>query len=734
MFLVRLRRIHNVRGLIIALAFLLTSSACSTEAQKKRHLERGEEYFGEEQYQEAIIEFLNVIQLDENDRVANQRLGLALYNTGQLGPAFRYLQRAAELNPNDTEVRVRLATIYRYSGQIEEAREEAGAVLQDDPKNLDALTVFADTASSPGEIEGAMRRLENARSEHEADARFHLARGVLFIRQQEMDEAEAAFQEAADREPESPAGHLALGTFYLVTNDFTKAATEFDQAAEIAPTRSGTQIRVVDFYRLLGRADDANARLDALVAEAPDFLPAWQRIAGYSFADGDYERSKEALEHVLETTPRNPEALRLLAEVYRETGDRKAADEKFRETISVLQDFVQRRPEQASAHFRLAQMHMRVGEIEQARTSLDTVIEIAPNSPSASILLAELNIRTGRASLAIAPLQDLAQRQPTAITNKLLGQAFLAEKDFEQAVDAFREYVALAPTEAEAYHDLGTSLTALNQTEEAIKQFREALSLDPTYVEPLAMLATLDARQQRLGRAIETVQSQMDQIEPTGRHHFLLGQLYRASNDLDQAEQSFTTAVELQPDLNAAYAQLAAIYSSTNREEEAIAALERGLEHDPENVPVMMLKGMVQHQTANIGAAQSTYEELLGVNPRFAPAANNLAYIYQEQEGMLEKALELAEMARAEAPDNPDIADTLGWILYKRGTYERALGLVKEAAAARPDNAEIHFHVGFVHYRLGEFQDTAEAFSRALELDPNFPLAEEAQTILLELR
>ena len=132
--------------------------------------------------------------------------------------------------------------------------------------------------------------------------------------------------------------------------------------------------------------------------------------------------------------------------------------------------------------------------------------------------------------------------------------------------------------------------------------------------------------------------------------------------------------------------------------------------------------------------AQSTYEELLGVNPRFAPAANNLAYIYQEQEGMLEKALELAEIARGEAPDNPDIADTLGWILYKRGTYQRALGLVKEAAAARPDNAEIHFHVGFVHYRLGEFQDTAEAFSRALELDPNFPLAEEAQTILLELR
>ena len=728
------RRHGTARSLLIALAVSVSSLACSTEAKKARHLERGEEYFADGKYREAIIEFLNVIQLDENDRTANQRLAIALYNTGQLGPAFRYLQRAAEFDPDDMDVRVRLATIYRYGGQIEEAREEAGAVLEKEPKNLDALAIFADTARTPGEIDGAMRRLDNARAEHENEARYHLARGVLHIRKQELDEAEAEFQEAAKREPDSPAGHLALGTFYLVTRNLEKAKAEFDRAAEAAPTRSGTQIRVVDFYRLLGKPDEANARLDALVAEAPDFLPAWQRIAGYSFADKDYERTEQALNHLLENNPKNPEALRLMAEVYREKGDRKAAEEKFRETISVLQDFVRRRPEQASAHFRLAQMHMRVAEIEQARGELETVLELAPNSPTAAMLLSELNIRTGRFHAAIPPLEDLARRQPTGLVYDLLGQAYIGEKKYPEATEAFRKYAEIAPEDAKAFHELGRSLAAQGQTTEAVKQFRQALRLDPAYVEPLAMLATLDARQNRLGRALETVQAQMAKIEATGRHHFLLGQLYRASNQIDKAEQSFKKAVELQPDLNAAYAQLASIYVTTNRQDEAIASLERGLEQDPENVPVMMLKGMVQHQKADLGAAQETYEELLGVNPRFAPAANNLAYIYQQQDGMLEKALELAEIARAEAPDNPDIADTLGWILYQRGTYERALGLVKEAAAARPDNAEILFHLGFVHYRLGDFQETADAFAKALELDPDFELAEEAQTILLELR
>ena len=142
---------------------------------------------------------------------------------------------------------------------------------------------------------------------------------------------------------------------------------------------------------------------------------------------------------------------------------------------------------------------------------------------------------------------------------------------------------------------------------------------------------------------------------------------------------------------------------------------------------------MLHHQTQDVGAAQQTYEQILEIDAEFAPAANNLAYIYQNQ-GRMEEALQWAEAARAQSPDNPDIADTLGWILYQRGTYERALGLIKEAAAARPDNAEITYHLGFAHHKVGDFQETMDVLSRALQMDPNFALANEAQTVLDELR
>jgi tetratricopeptide (TPR) repeat protein len=623
--------------------------------------------------------------------------------------------------------------MYLYSGRVEEAREEAAYVIEKDPKNLDGLAIFAGTATTEGEVDGAMRRLQSVQADHEGQAKFHLTMGSLHLRKRDIAAAEASFQEAARVEPDSSDAHLALGTFYLAKREPARAKEEFDLAAEKAPVRSGTQIRVVDFYRLLGQPEEGDRRLDELVKEAPDFYPAWRRIAEYAFADRDYDRAQQALNHLLESSNSDPETIRMLGEVHLAKGETEQAQAKFRESIGIFQDYSRRRPEQASIHFRLAQLHVRVGEIEQAKSRLATVIELAPNSPSAVLVLSELQINTGEAVKAVVPLEDLVKRQPSALAFDLLGRAYMQEKKFPQATTAFANFVRLAPKDARARHQLGGSLAAEGRVRESVQVLEAALELDPKYVEPLALLASIEARQQRLGAALKRVQDQLAKIDATGQHHFLLGQLYAASNQMDFAEAAYKQAVELDPNLNAAYGQLAQIYVQSNRTDEALVQLDKGLERNPKNVSVMMIKGMLQHQKGAVEDAQLTYEGLLGVNPNFAPAANNLAYILQGK-GDLERALQLAELARKEAPANPDIADTLGWILYQRGTLDRALGLLKEAAAGRPENPEILFHLGMAHHKLGEFEDTARVLKQAMALAPDSPLAAQARTILDELR
>ena len=75
---------------------------------------------------------------------------------------------------------------------------------------------------------------------------------------------------------------------------------------------------------------------------------------------------------------------------------------------------------------------------------------------------------------------------------------------------------------------------------------------------------------------------------------------------------------------------------------------------------------MLQQNLKRYDAARDTYEKLLAVSPNWALALNNLAVLYSENLGQLDKAYDLAKKASEAAPNEPHIADTLGWIEFKR--------------------------------------------------------------------
>ena len=94
-----------------------------------------------------------------------------------------------------------------------------------------------------------------------------------------------------------------------------------------------------------------------------------------------------------------------------------------------------------------------------------------------------------------------------------------------------------------------------------------------------------------------------------------------------------------------------------------------------------MLGGTIHEQRGDIPKASELYEKVPALNPRFAPAANNLAWILSEHGGDKDKALTLAQTAKELAPEDPRVSDTLGWIFYRRGVHQRALALLKDSAA-----------------------------------------------------
>src|SRR5260370_30385409 len=137
--------------------------------------------------------------------------------------------------------------------------------------------------------------------------------------------------------------------------------------------------------------------------------------------------------------------------------------------------------------------------------------------------------------------------------------------------------------------------------------------------------------------------------------------------------------------------------------------------------PALMQLAMLNEQLKNFAAARDAYEKLLTVAPNSPLALNNLAVLYSERFGELDKAYDLAKKANEAAPNEPHLADTLGWILFKKGDYGNALRLLQESAGKLPDQPAIQFHLGMAHYMLGEEEPARVALQKAADTSADFP-------------
>ena len=91
------------------------------------------------------------------------------------------------------------------------------------------------------------------------------------------------------------------------------------------------------------------------------------------------------------------------------------------------------------------------------------------------------------------------------------------------------------------------------------------------------------------------------------------------------------------------------------------------IEKNPKHTPTYMLLALAYERKNQFKDAVETYRKILNYSPRFAPAANNLAWLIAEKvNGDLDEALRFAQIAKEILPKQSSVSDTLGWIHFKR--------------------------------------------------------------------
>jgi tetratricopeptide (TPR) repeat protein len=194
----------------------------------------------------------------------------------------------------------------------------------------------------------------------------------------------------------------------------------------------------------------------------------------------------------------------------------------------------------------------------------------------------------------------------------------------------------------------------------------------------------------------------------------MIARIHTLQENNEQAEAAFLKAVEMEPENPAGYRALAQFYSASGQQAQALERLEALAANKPNDTTALMQVAQIHHEGKDAAKAAEAYERILKIDPANFPALNNLAFLCAEDLNDLNRGYELARKAHDLRPQDPTAADTLGWILVKRGEIPAGLGLLQESSSKAPGDAEKAYHLGVAHYLLGEEGPARASLERAV--------------------
>ncbi len=145
----------------------------------------------------------------------------------------------------------------------------------------------------------------------------------------------------------------------------------------------------------------------------------------------------------------------------------------------------------------------------------------------------------------------------------------------------------------------------------------------------------------------------------------------------------------------------------------------------------------VKFQTAQCYLKEKRFKEFekyayaaLQEDPTDAEILNYMAYEWLERDMNLKEALLFLEKAYEQAPNSPDILDSLAWAYFKKGDPQKALPYAEKAVDLLGASSVANMHLGDIYKALGRIREAQSQYEKALALQ--FDLTPELEKELLE--
>ena len=752
---------------VFALLALLIAFSCKGDprASRDEFYQSGERYLEEEQYLEALIEFRNSIQLDEEFVAGHLGAAKVYQKLNDNQNAWLEYRRVVELDDSQTEAKLEVGKYHLLAGAQEpdnysRARELAEEILEHDPDNLQARIMLGNSYAGLNDLERSLEEMRTVLDEDPENLVAKLNMGMFQLTLRDADQAEKTFLEALATHPGSTLIHRALGNLYMVTKSLDRAENHFRRAFELDRKELANLYSLSRFYLLIQKRDRAREVFEEAVEADPESRePRWA-LANYYVAGGELARGKTPLEQLLEEYPDDRMTKLRLAELYlgdnrervgRLVTDLLDANEKDAEAhylkgrLLLAEDDQEAAMEEFDRAVRLknwllpaymqkASLHLARQELDLAQEALREILRFDEDNVDANAGIARILVANRRPEEALNRAEAVLSVQPNNIDAlRARGEAYLMLGRATESEKDFLKLSQLQPQNPFYLHRLGATKVLQGADSEALGYLRAAVEIDPDLTDAVNDIIYIHLRKKQFSEALREIDQFMASSSRKDTLHVFRGRIFMSQDRFELAEKEFRRSIELNRENYQAFLLLGQLKVSQNNLAQAVHEVDQLLAQNDRYAPAHLLKAYFLDLKKDVSSAIQHYQRTLELSPDNPVAANNLAWLYCEGGQNMNEALQLARTARQRDPNNAQYADTLGWIHYKLQNYVLAVDQLSFSVNSGQPKAENYYRLGMAYYRKGEGNLAKQSLKKAVEMNNSFPGIGEAQAVLTEL-
>src|SRR5246500_5019959 len=493
--------------------------------------------------------------------------------------------------------------------------------------------------------------------------------------------------------------------------------------------RSEMASKAIDEYRLAIEADPSSEYLTSGLAEL------------YAKTGRIREAVSEA-QDILKRDPNNLEAHKLLGRIYlRSLGDMQSGNGSssvLKLAIEQYEQIIKIEPDNMDDHLLLGRLYRLNNDLGKAEAEFKTAVKLQPNSEEAVTTLAYLYNEEGDANRAVQVLSSVPDDGRSAKMYSALGYTYEQQKQYKEAINAYRHAIELDRDNLDAIRGLAENLMNDGQTDEALEQYKVIADANPEDAQTYLHMAEIYRKSGKFDLALENLKKAETMVQDSIEVPYNMAAVYQAQGRFDEAVQTLQDLLKKTEKPDNSYNQgernnravflerLGTVYRDQGKYPEAVEVFRKMIALGDDNAVrgyqqvIDTYREAKQWQQATAAAKEAVQK---------MPGDRGLQMVYAAQladSGQPDKALAEVQSLLKNKPEDRDVYITLAQMNTRLKRWDDAQHALDKAEqlSTKPDDKEyVYFLRGSTLERQKKYDQAEEMFRKVLANDPQNSMA-----------